>query len=38
MFKLPIAICSLFGKKLHRDGRITECTRENVLVLKKWYE
>jgi hypothetical protein len=38
MFKLPIAISSLLGKKLHRDGRVTDCEKENVLALKKWYE
>ena len=38
LFKLPQAISSLFGKKLHKDGRVTSCERENVLALKKWYE
>ena len=38
MFKLPVAISSLFAKKLHKDGRVTECIKENVLTLKRWYE
>ena len=38
MFSLPQKICGLLGKKLHRDGRITETERENVLALRKWYE
>jgi len=37
MYKLPITISSLFGKKLHKDGRIDNCTRENVIAIKKWY-
>lgn len=27
MFNLPVAVSSLFGKKLHKDGRITECMK-----------
>jgi len=38
MYKLPQAISSVFGKKLHKDGRVTECPKEDVLALKKWYE
>ena len=37
MYKLPITISSLFGKKLHKDGRIENCTKENVIAIKKWY-
>ena len=37
MYKLPITISSLFGKKLHKDGRIENCTKENVVAIKKWY-
>jgi len=38
MFKLPQAISSLFCKKLNKDGRVTQCEKENVMALKKWYE
>ena len=37
LFKLPITISSLFGKKLHKDGRIEKCAKENVIAIKKWY-
>lgn len=37
MYKLPVTISSLFGKKLHKDGRIENCTKENVVAIKKWY-
>ena len=38
LFKLPQTICSMFGKKLHNDGRVTDCEKEPVSILKKWYE
>lgn len=38
MFKLPQAIASIFGRRLYKDGRVTTVAKENVLVLKKWYE
>lgn len=38
MFKLPIALSSLFGKKLHKDGRIEKCDKDNIVAIKKWYE
>lgn len=38
LYKMPQAISSIFGKKLFKDGRISECEKENVLALKKWYE
>ena len=25
LFKLPQTICRMFGKRLHNDGRVTEC-------------
>ena len=28
----------MFGKRLHNDGRLTECPRQPVTILKKWYE
>ena len=36
--EMPQTICSMFGKRLHNDGRITECEKEPVTALKKWYE
>lgn len=38
LFKLPIALSSLFGKKLHRDGRVEPCAKDNVIAVKKWYD
>lgn len=38
LFKLPQTLCSMLGKKLHNDGRITEVEKEPVTVLKRWYE
>ncbi len=39
LYKLPQTICSLFGKKLHRDGRITNLDKkESVVALKNWYD
>ena len=38
LFKLPIALSSLFGKRLSRDGRVTECPKDNVVALKKWHD
>ena len=39
LYKLPQTICSLFGKKLHRDGRITHADKkESVVALKNWYD
>jgi hypothetical protein len=38
MFKMPQAISSIFGKKLFKDGRVSNCEKDNVLALKKWYE
>jgi len=37
MYKLPITISSLFGKRLHKDGRLEECAKENVIAIKKWH-
>ena len=39
LYKLPQTICSLFGKKLHRDGRLTKLDKkESVVALKNWYD
>jgi hypothetical protein len=38
LYKLPMAISSLFGKRLHKDGRIEKCVQENVIAIKKWYD
>jgi len=38
LFKLPIALSSLFGKRLQKDGRVEACKKENVIVLKKWFD
>jgi hypothetical protein len=38
LFKLPQAISGLFGKKLHRDGRVHDIEKESVLSLRKWYD
>ena len=38
LYKLPMALSTLFGKKLHKDGRIDSCTKENVVAIKKWYD
>lgn len=38
MYNLPIALSTLFGKKLMRDGRIVECEKTNVNVFRTWYE
>lgn len=39
LFKLPQTICTLFGKKLHRDGRVTSNEKkESVATVESWYE
>ena len=38
LYKLPIAISSMFGKTLHRDGRVENQQKENVFAIKNWYE
>ncbi len=38
MFDLPIALSTLFGKKLRRDGNIVSCEKTNVNVFRTWYE
>jgi len=38
LYKLPQAIASLFGKKLYKDGRVENCEKASVTVLRKWYE
>jgi hypothetical protein len=38
LYKLPIAISSLFGKKLHKDGQIEQQAPEDVVEIKRWWE
>lgn len=38
LFNLPVALSTLFGKKLHKDGRLEDCPREkNVATVRQWY-
>lgn len=37
LYKLPVALSTLFGKQLHKDGRIQECPKSNVIAIKQWY-
>lgn len=38
LFNFPMAISSLFGKKLYRDGRVESTSKDNVIAIKKWYD
>jgi len=38
LYKLPMAISSLFGKKLHKDGRVENCEKDSVVAIKKWHD
>lgn len=38
LYKLPMAISSMFGKKLHKDGRIEKMQKEDSFAIKKWYD
>lgn len=38
LYKLPIAISSLFGKKLHRDGRLENQQKDSTIAIKKWHD
>jgi starch synthase len=38
LFKLPVALASIFGKKLMKDGQVMGCKPETVRVIKTWYE
>jgi len=38
LYKLPIAISSLFGKRLFKDGRVERCEKDTVVAIKKWYD
>ena len=38
LFKLPIAIASIFGENLKKDGTLNKTERKNVNVIKKWIE
>ena len=34
LFKYPIAMSSMFGKKLHKDGRVENCEKQGVFAIK----
>lgn len=36
LFSLPIALSSVMGKKLFRDGRIQPCEKETVSAIAHW--
>jgi len=38
LFKLPIAIASLFGKRVQKDGNVAPCHPQTVNAIKSWYE
>ena len=39
LFKLPQVLCGLFGKRLHKDGRLTVGEeRQDVTQVKRWFE
>ena len=38
MFKLPQAICQIFGKRLFKDGRVVNSEKDNVKAISEWYE
>jgi starch synthase len=38
LFKLPVALSAIMGKKLHNDGRLENCERQTVVGIKQWYE
>lgn len=38
LYKLPIAISSLFGKSLSKDGTVNNCHKSSVIAMKKWYD
>ena len=38
LYKLQVALSSLFGKKLYKDGRVENCKKENLIAIKEWYD
>lgn len=38
LFKLPVALAAIFGKKLLRNGQVIGCKPETVSTIKTWYE
>lgn len=38
MFDLPIALSTLYGKRLRRDGNIVPCEKTNMNIFQSWYE
>mmetsp|Transcript_5356 Transcript_5356/g.8270 ORF Transcript_5356/g.8270 Transcript_5356/m.8270 type:complete len:342 (-) Transcript_5356:3012-4037(-) len=38
LYRLPMAISTLFGKRLNRDGQVEACEKGDVVELKRWYD
>ena len=38
LFRLPMSLSSLFGKRLNRDGSLEQCPKDNVIAVKRWYD
>ena len=38
LFKLPVALATIFGKRLLRSGQVIGCKPETVATIKSWYE
>jgi len=38
LFKLPMALSTLFGKRLSKDGAIQNMQKDSVLAIKQWYD
>ena len=38
VYNIPMALSTIFGEKLHRDGSIISCERKDVNVFRSWYE
>lgn len=38
LYKLPIAISSIFGKKLYKTGKVEGQEKDSVVAIKKWYD
>ena len=37
-FNYPMEISRIFGKELHRDGRVNDCEKKNVNIFRSSYE
>ena len=38
LYRLPVALSSLFGKRLGKDGSLEKAPKDTVVAVKKWYE